>query len=486
MPKHLSPEQQKSIAKQAISKGNISHIAEQHQVSRNTVYSQQRRAQSALNDEFLPSTPDEKVLFYLPVTKDFLYQMVIALLMICKASYRDCLLFMRGVFDTELGLGTIYNIHESACQKAASLNTSYSLASIKQSASDEIFHRNKPHLTVVDIRSRYCASLTREDQRDYETWAIHLMDLKEQGFQPDVNISDHGAGMTAAFKDILKHTEHRFDHFHLIKAAKDLVRYLKNRKESSITRLIKIMERMDKAKLKNRGHTLSTKLTLTQKEATQEEALYWHVSTLLSWLQHDILQLAGHPPADRELLFDFVLTELSSVAGSSGRIQSFVASLSNQKATLLAVSHVLNREFQQLASRFGVSLKDVWDVCYVTRYDIQTLSYHNRADRLASRLGSRFEELEDEVLRVISETPRCSSMAENFNSRLRPYLDPRKQITQKSLDLIRFYLNHQIFLRSQHDYLQGKSPAEVLTGEPHPNWLEMLGFKRFKRLDLAA
>ena len=222
MPKHLSPEQQQSIAKQAISKGNISHIAQQHRVSRTTVYAQRQRALSALDDEFLSSAPDEKILFYLPVTKGFLYQMVVGLLMICKASYRDCLLFLRDVFDTDLGLGTIYNIHEEACQTAVALNKSYSLASIKQSTSDEIFHRNNPLLTVVDIRSRYCASLTREDQRDYDTWAVHLLDLAEQGFQPDVNISDHGAGMTAAFKDILEHTEHRFDHFHLIKAGKDL------------------------------------------------------------------------------------------------------------------------------------------------------------------------------------------------------------------------------------------------------------------------
>ena len=128
----------------------------------------------------------------------------------------------------------------------------------------------------------------------------------------------------------------------------------------------------------------------------------------------------------------------------------------------------------------------MWDVCYVTRYGIDTVNYHKRADALALRLGAQFEQLEDEVLSVIASTPRCSSMAENFNSRLRPYLDPRKQITQKSLELIRFYLNHQVFLRSQHDYIQGKSPAEVLTGQAHPNWLEMLGFKRFKRFDIAV
>lgn len=486
MSKRLSPEQQKNIGQEAISEGNISHIAQYHQVSRNTVYAQQRRARSALDDEFLPSTQDEKVLFYLPVTKGMIGQIIIDLLMICKASYRDSLLFLRDVFDIDINLGTLYNIHNTACQKAMDINSTYSLGAIQQSASDEIFHRNKPHLAVVDIRSRYCASLSCEVKRDTDTWSIHLLDLIEQGFQPDVNISDHGSGMTKAFKDVLPNTEHRFDHFHLIKSGKDLVRYLKNMKESAITRQIKVLEKMEKAKLKNKGNTLSTKLVQVTREAAHAESLYQHVCTLFSWLQVDILQMAGYPPKEREDLFSFVLTELSSVAESSDRIRSFVTSLSNQKESLLAASHVLNNEFQKIAICYGITLQDVWDICYVTRYDIQTLNYHNKADELASCIGSSFDQVEDEVLSVIASTPRCSSMVENFNSRLRPYLDARKQITSESLDLIRFYLNHQVFLRSEHDYMRGKTPAEVLTNTLHSNWLEMLGFKCFKRSARAA
>ncbi|WP_433999735.1 hypothetical protein [Endozoicomonas sp.] len=283
------------------------------------------------------------------------------------------------------------------------------------------------------------------------------------------------------FKAVLPVTEHRFDHFHLIKACKDLVRYLKNKRDSAITRQLKRLGQMEKARRKGKGNTLSAKLTQARKEVLKAEALYSLVATLTSWLQYDILQLPGHNPADREEQFDFVVAELSAVAGASHRVQALVTSLRKQKEALLAVSHVLNRKFQAIASHYSVSIQDVWDVCYVARYDIHTLNYHTKADELASRLGSRFEPIEDEVLGVIATTPRCSSMVENFNSRLRPYLDARKQITPESLELIRFYLNHQVFLRSQHDYMRGRTPAEVLTGTSHPNWLEMLGFQRFRK-----
>ena len=87
---------------------------------------------------------------------------------------------------------------------------------------------------------------------------------------------------------------------------------------------------------------------------------------------------------------------------------------------------------------------------------------------------------------VLASTHRCSSMVENFNSRLKPYLDERKTITRKKLGLYQFILNHRPFQRSHHPRLVGKTPAESLTGKAHPNWLELLGYRRFQSNQLAA
>ena len=99
----------------------------------------------------------------------------------------------------------------------------------------------------------------------------------------------------------------------------------------------------------------------------------------------------------------------------------------------------------------------------------------------ASIIGDTYEEIEDAVLIIMEETPRCSSMIENFNSRLRPYLDERKEVTQKRLLLIQFYLNHKPFMRSHHVSLKNKTPAEAMTGKTHENWLTLLGHTQFKR-----
>jgi hypothetical protein len=80
----------------------------------------------------------------------------------------------------------------------------------------------------------------------------------------------------------------------------------------------------------------------------------------------------------------------------------------------------------------------------------------------------------------MATTPRTSSLVENLNSRLRNYFFLRKQLGSGYLDLLRFFLNHRTFMRSRCPERVGKSPAELMTGQEHPHWLELLGFERFQ------
>ena len=134
-----------------------------------------------------------------------------------------------------------------------------------------------------------------------------------------------------------------------------------------------------------------------------------------------------------------------------------------------------------LSEKHNVSIDIIWSVCYLARYSFDSLQYGLKSQDLESLIGSKYDEIEDDVLHVLDTTHRCSSMAENFNSRLRPYLDKRKFITPKRLALILFYLNHKPFARSKYVRLVNKTPAEAMTGKPHEPWLDMLGFDPVKR-----
>jgi len=49
------------------------------------------------------------------------------------------------------------------------------------------------------------------------------------------------------------------------------------------------------------------------------------------------------------------------------------------------------------------------------------------------------------------------------------------------LNLLQFFLNHRQFMRSDVPERVDKSPKELMTGQEHLHWLEMLGFKRFQQ-----
>ena len=57
----------------------------------------------------------------------------------------------------------------------------------------------------------------------------------------------------------------------------------------------------------------------------------------------------------------------------------------------------------------------------------------------------------------------------------------REEVGHGYLGLLQFFLNHKPFLRSGRPHRVGKTPAEILNGKSHPNWLEMLGYTQFKR-----
>lgn len=122
----------------------------------------------------------------------------------------------------------------------------------------------------------------------------------------------------------------------------------------------------------------------------------------------------------------------------------------------------------------------IWEMCALQRCQHSGITYGVRSLPLQDYFGNDFDDIEDEVLQALDSTERTSSMVENLHGRVRPYCYLRREIGYDFLELLRFYLNHTPLLRSARPEREKKTPTEILTGEPHEHWLEMLGFQRFK------
>jgi hypothetical protein len=118
---------------------------------------------------------------------------------------------------------------------------------------------------------------------------------------------------------------------------------------------------------------------------------------------------------------------------------------------------------------------------WLSKYKNSSVDYWREWNRLHHLLPNKFHLILDAVSEAMATTPRTSSLVENLNSRLRNYFFLRKQLGSGYLDLLRFFLNHRTFMRSRHPERVGKSPAELMMGQEHPHWLELLEFERFQR-----
>jgi hypothetical protein len=170
-----------------------------------------------------------------------------------------------------------------------------------------------------------------------------------------------------------------------------------------------------------------------------------------------------------------------SLKGLSHRIRPVRILLENKREMALGFSDVLADKFTLLSKQFALPIETVWSMCKLQRCQYSSDQYFFRSQPLESELEDRFEEVEDAVLEAMDSTERTSSMVENLNGRVRKYIRNRREIGHGYLDLLRFILNHKPLIRSARTERKGKTPAEILSGKPHPHWLELLGFERFQR-----
>src|SRR5258708_9873322 len=170
---------------------SITGLAEQRQVSRKFVYQQAATAQAALDDAFTtPATADEQVLFCLPVTKKWLRQVTLGLLLNCHSSYRGVHEFCRDLLDTHVSLGSVHSIVHAAIDQARPYNLGQDLAPVANAGLDEIYQHGQPVLVGADIASTYCFLLSLEEHADADTWAIHLFEARDHGLAPQAFVAD--------------------------------------------------------------------------------------------------------------------------------------------------------------------------------------------------------------------------------------------------------------------------------------------------------
>jgi hypothetical protein len=462
----------------------IARLAHEHDVSRKFVYQQAGKAQQALGRAFAPDADDQRVLFTVPVTKALLRQIVLGLILICHSSFRCVVAFLTDVLDFPLSVGTVANIVHAAVGPARAHNGRQDLSGVRVGAHDEIYQAQQPVLVGVDADSTYCYLLSQEEHRDADTWGVRLLELQARGFAPEATVADGGAGLRAGQELALPAVPCRGDVFHVLYEFGQVLRYLESRAYEAIAGRLEVQrQRATPGKRRDRlKHVLSARLRHARAAEAQAVALYDDLALLRRWLRDDILAVAGPDAATRRALYDFVVAEVRARVplGPPG-VKDVCRALKNQRATLLAFVAPLEEALAGLAARWAVPVAVVRELLRVQALPATHPRRWPQEAALRQQLGGRFHGLSVAVAALARDVVRASSAAENLNSRLRCYFFLRRELGPDYLALLQFFLNHRRFPRSARAERVGKSPAELLTGQAHPHWLEMLGYQLFQR-----
>jgi hypothetical protein len=481
----LGAEQRQGLALQALAGTfTITQLADDAGVSRKFVYQQVSLAQEALDEAFAPETPNERLLGELPVTKAWLRQVVVSLVLTCHSPYRGIIDFFGECLNQSISLGTIHNIVHAAVAQARLYNEQQSLANVSVGLLDEIFQNGQPVLVGIDARSTYCFLLSAEDNREGVTWGVRLLEAQDRGLAPASFVADFGSGLRNGLALALPDTRCWGDVFHGLYTVQPVATALEKAAYEALNRCDRLERQAAEYQRRHGRANLSfaQQLRNVRPAAEQALALADDVALLARWLRDDVLALAGPCLAERQTGYDFLVAELRARAPlCPHRLNPLCTFLENQRDSLLAFAGQLDRDLADLAADFQVSVDTVRDVLYLQSLSDASPSRAPREADLRRLLRGRFHTLSQAVQAVADRIVRASSAVENYNSRLRTYFTLRRELGPDYLTLLQFFLNHRRFPRSERPERVGKSPAELLTGQKHPHWLALLGYAPFSR-----
>lgn len=354
---------------------------------------------------------------------------------------------------------------------------------------DEIFIGSSPILITVEPKSSVILNIELAQSRDGKTWSEHIDYLRLNTKINIINtVSDEGRGILAGIKNTLPMADRQPDTFHAISHRLGL--WVSNLEKKAYASIENEYDR-EAVCLSRKTQKIFDKQYTLYIEACEESIKAIEIYENFSYLyRHTIKQL--HPfhsngeirDASRatkeidtalELIESLEHKKINTEIKSIKKILPQLLNYFEQSKKAIKVCKSLGISDNAIKT---LSLAWQWDkaVIKAKNRDRKTKAKQQRSFYLESAkhiLGDRFESIKTKVFDELDNIIQASSMVENINSILRPYLDRSKnQVTQEFLNLFAFYHNHRVY---QSGKRKGKTPMEILTGEKQDkDWIELL------------
>ena len=374
---------------------------------------------------------------------------------------------------------------------AEKILSTISLRGITQGANDEIFDSsNAPVLTGIDVVSTYIYLMQDMYDRKGETWELVMDTLKDRELKLKVAISDAGSGLLKGIQAAFPEADIQIDVFHVLKDFGKAVRHFKMHVLKELAAYYDLVAAVSKAK-DSRLRTIKEKekkLKEYSAKVPTEVEDYDTLNILYSWAQ-ELLSFSGYDNDEVQELMGWLIEEMTALAKRHRWAYELRKEIVRLKERLPRTTKFVRRTFE--AFRIAAKDMDLPEEAFRLLYrrsavPIGSDAYLSLTKQALAVIGfEKFSTAEKKHDEIVANIKRASSLVENLNSRLRPYMNIKKHVSSTYYSLIQLHLNTKKYRRSRIASRVGRSPVEILTGEQWPEFIELLEERGFWAEDAA-
>ena len=353
--------------------------------------------------------------------------------------------------------------------------------------SDEIFIGNQPILISVEPKSSLILSAELGIDRKKVTWSKHIENVHSAGNIEIVKmVTDEGTGLCSAIRD--NNIPWQSDTYHSI--AHRLGKWNSVLERRAYKRINLEYERkrvMASAKTQKLINSRRYEYMKAKNKTLEAIEVYEYFSYLYQYIisQMQVFHTNGkvRNKQDSEENIMVALELIKSLKNEKINIQ--VTSIEKLLPNLLnyfTEAKIAIKECKDL----GIDDENITLFSLIWKWNKELIKAKKEQRRRKAKrelnfyieyakdsLGDSYEEMKSKIFNRLDNIIQASSMVENINSILRPYLNNSKnQITQEFLNLFVFYHNHRRYKAGKR---KGKTPMEIFTNRrQEKDWIELL------------
>jgi len=466
--KYFKPSEKFMIGCKALAGIPVDEIIKDSGMSQSYVYRQKKEVAeyAASLDE-----PKEDVKT-IKLTKLFIESVVLMLMLYCRSPLEGVQRFFEHAFEEHISIGKISDIVNGASVRAQAFDDSIRLEGIRQGANDEIFQGSTPILTGIDAESTYIYLMEEGKDRSAETWEIYMEDSKDRGLELETSISDNAAGLKAGVAKVYPESVFQLDTFH---ASYEMSKEVSKVERKAFAQIKEEYELKKRAEGKRAKQKTKEKLDDAIPKTKEIIEVCDVINILFCWLK-ELLGFSGYNMEDTITLIEFILKEMESVAAGFPGLLKECEKIRKNLPFLLSYISRLEETLKQSAVRLGIPIEAFQVMYRQLSCGTATQQYQHMDYELVLMLAGKYDEARSEFQRMLSEVKKASSIVENLNGRIRAYINIKRIVPTRFFVLLKVFFNTKRYRRSRVKERVGKSPLELMTGKPQPEFLEALGY----------